>query len=264
MFATVTYFSHLFGKCLINAFPSARAPGRQSNAVLMLLRTGLLLPPILFSMTLLPRSIRAMERLPSEGWPGPNEEMAFVVTGGAWNGDFQPVYNSAGYPYSASVIPLATDPATPSGGTGNCASAPQKSSAEAFGGTGLFIDGIYACCEEGSGPDDSTVWFVCPEGPAAFTDIQTAIDDSLVQDGDIIELCDDTFIGEYNRNLNFGSKVLTLRSASDNPDACVINCEGSEYPEHRMGIIFDGLVQTNIGSIVRGIKIWNGWNHEST
>ncbi len=101
--------------------------------------------------------------IPSTGWPGPNEGIAFVVTGDAWEGNYLPVYWFIGYAYGYSgpdVIQLIPDPtvADPFGGMGNCASPPEKWDA-ALGGMGINTDGTYVeptgviydyvCCVDG-------------------------------------------------------------------------------------------------------------------
>ena len=66
---------------------------------------------------------------------------------------------------------------------------------------------------------------VCPDGSGEFTTIQAAID--VAGDDHIIELCDDTYTGPGNRDLDLLGKALTLRSASGNPEACIIDCQGT-------------------------------------
>ncbi len=100
--------------------------------------------------------------IPSPGWPGPNEGIAFVVTGDAWSGNYLPVYWFRGYAYGGSyaapgVVQLIPDPtvAQPFGGTGNCVSPPEKWDA-LLGGLGINMGGTYvepftcevtgACC----------------------------------------------------------------------------------------------------------------------
>lgn len=85
--------------------------------------------------------------IPSGGWPGPEEGIAFVVTGDPWAGNYVPVYWFIGYAYgygASGVMQLIPDPtvAEPFGGTGNCASPPEKWDA-ALGGMGINTDGTY-------------------------------------------------------------------------------------------------------------------------
>jgi hypothetical protein len=91
--------------------------------------------------------------IPTEFWPGPGQGTAVVVTGTPWSGKFVAVYYFAGYAYSVGIIPLGADPATGFGGTGNCDTPPQSWGVSAFGGMGLFTDGIYVCPGQGGGGD---------------------------------------------------------------------------------------------------------------
>ncbi|MBM3957784.1 MAG: hypothetical protein FJ313_07020, partial [Gemmatimonadetes bacterium] len=106
-----------------------------------------------------PCSPGANLEIPTGNWPGPSEGTAVTTTDTAWSGNFVPVYWFSGYAYYEGVIPLAADPATDFGGTGNCATPPESWAADAFGGMGIFEDGIYACPEgDGEGGDSG------PEG----------------------------------------------------------------------------------------------------
>jgi len=104
---------------------------------------------------------------------------------------------------------------------------------------------------------------VCPPGPPEYdyAVIQEAI--AAAESGDIIELCDSRFVGALNRNLDFQGKELILRSQSNNPQQCVIDCEGSMLTGDRIGITFDTTNYPGITygqSLVRGVQIANGWN----
>lgn len=196
--------------------------------------------------------------IPTQDWPDPGDGTAIVVTGETWRGNFTPVYFFAGYAYSLGVIPLSTDPATDFGGTSNCETQPEAWPADAFGGMGLFCDGTYACPSGGIfggqnfGPEgggggilggrEPEVHYVCPDPQSQpdYTCIQTAID--AAQHGDTLELCcDHDFVGELNRNLVFGGKKLFIRSECDDPERCVIDCQGRDlnWPEARRGFVFD-------------------------
>lgn len=98
--------------------------------------------------------------IPTAGWPGPNEGIAFVVTGEAWEGNFVPVMWFGGYAYGyagAGIIPLGVDPPTAFAGFSNCAAPPEPFAVEpsGWGGMGINMDGIWvgpmtpdpgACC----------------------------------------------------------------------------------------------------------------------
>ncbi len=224
--------------------------------------------------------------IPTAGWPGPNAGTALTTTTTHWSGNFVPVYWFAGYAYQEGVIPLAADPATSFGGTGNCASPPQTWAAGEFGSMGLFRDGAYACPETGldgigsrsedggdhvegddglggGGDDARRIWYVCPDGQPPevdFPTIQQAVDAAAA--GDVIELCDATFTGLQNRNIHFDQKVLTLRSRSGDPAACVIDCDGRHvipsWPQARRGFVFERFDEVTIS----GVTVFDGLAYE--
>jgi len=84
----------------------------------------------------------------------------------------------------------------------------------------------------GAGAD---TYIVRPDGTGNFPTIQAAVDAAL--DGDVIELSDGVFIGPGNRDIDYLGEAVTIRSQSDLPEVCVIDCEGSPADEHR-GFIF--------------------------
>lgn len=92
--------------------------------------------------------------IPTDNWPGPSEGTALTTTDAPWSGDIVSVYYFAGYAYYEGIIPLAADPSTGFGGTGNCMTPAQSWDATSFGGMGMFTDGIYVCPAEGGGGDD--------------------------------------------------------------------------------------------------------------
>ncbi|MBD3236691.1 MAG: hypothetical protein GF330_08305 [Candidatus Eisenbacteria bacterium] len=213
--------------------------------------------------------------IPTESWPGPNEGVAVTTTDTPWSGDLEPVYYFAGYAYYEGLIPLAADPATGFGGTGNCATPPESWAAANFGGMGLFSAGTYVCpgsAEDGGGhepgqgddhaedegpggggsEENATIWYVCPDGSGHFLTIQAALDDAAVHDGDIVELCDWTFTGRGNRDIDFGGKRLTLRSRNGSPESCIIDCQSAEDIR---GFVFDG--DDDPGPTIAGITVRN-------
>ena len=58
-------------------------------------------------------------------------------------------------------------------------------------------------------------------GPKAS--IQAGIDAALA--GDEVTIADGVYIGLGNKNLDFGGRPITLRSASGDPNLCIIDCE---------------------------------------
>jgi hypothetical protein len=82
----------------------------------------------------------------------------------------------------------------------------------------------------GVGTSHAATYVVRPDGTGDYATIQEALDASV--DGDVVELTDGTFTGDGNRDLVFGGEAITLRSQSGNPEACIIDCEGTETEPH--------------------------------
>ncbi len=106
-----------------------------------------------------------------------------------------------------------------------------------------------------SGP---AMYLVCPDGSGDFTDIQTAIEWALP--GDVIELCDATFTGDGNRDIDYGGKAITIRSQSGNPEACVIDCQASDTDQHRGFHFHSG---EGPDSVLEGVKVTGGYVDET-
>jgi hypothetical protein len=86
-----------------------------------------------------------------------------------------------------------------------------------------------------------------------YTNIQAAINDC--NDGWIVEVDDGFWGGTGNRDIDFGGKAITLRSANG-PQNCTINCGGGPTTPHR-GFYFHSGEDAN--SIVEGFTITNGY-----
>ena len=87
-------------------------------------------------------------------------------------------------------------------------------------------------------PSTARIWFVTPDGAGDAPTILAAID-SAASSGDIIELADGVYTGDGNRDLHNMEKMFAIRSASGNPEACILDVQGSAE-DHHWGIIFDG------------------------
>jgi len=75
-------------------------------------------------------------------------------------------------------------------------------------------------------PSLAATWTVNPDGSGDYPTIQAAVDASA--DGDEILLGNGTFgPGAGNRDVDFGGKAISIRSASGNADVCVIDCGGA-------------------------------------
>ena len=84
-------------------------------------------------------------------------------------------------------------------------------------------------------------------GPKAT--IQAGIDATV--DGDTVIVADGTYTGDGNRDLIFGGRAITVRSASRDPALCVIDCE-----DDGRGFYFHNGEGTD--SVVTGFTITNG------
>jgi hypothetical protein len=101
-------------------------------------------------------------------------------------------------------------------------------------------------------PVAAEVYVVSPDGP---TTIQAAIWQCV--DGDVVELLDGIYTGDGNRDLVFDGREITVRSASGDPAACIIDCEGDEF-DHHHGFHLEG--PQTLASIIEGITIRNGYD----
>ena len=97
-------------------------------------------------------------------------------------------------------------------------------------------------------------YVVSPDGTGDFPTIQSAID--AATDGDIIALTDGTFTGDGNRDIDYLGKAITVRSQGGTPEACVIDCEGSETDPH-CGFHFRTGEQAE--SVLKGVTVQDGW-----
>jgi len=90
--------------------------------------------------------------------------------------------------------------------------------------------------------------YVCWDGSGDYLTVQEGID--AARDGDEVVVCDGTYTGPGNKNLDYGGKAITVRSANG-PENCIIDCQNSGR-----GFYFhagDGPT-----SIVSGFTITNG------
>ena len=100
----------------------------------------------------------------------------------------------------------------------------------------------------------ATIHVVKPDGTGDFPTIQAAVDAST--DGAIVELTDGTFAGDGNRDIDYARKAIVIRSQSGNPDACIIDCQGSAPEPHR-GFLFTN--DEGPDSVLEGFTITNGF-----
>ena len=103
---------------------------------------------------------------------------------------------------------------------------------------------------------DTACAIVQPDGSGDFSTIQEAIDAPCIADGDTIWLGDGTFRGDGNRDLDYGGKRIVIRSLSDNPEVCIIDCEGTAIENHR-GFWFHTGEDTT--AILEGVTVTGGY-----
>jgi len=99
----------------------------------------------------------------------------------------------------------------------------------------------------------AATYLLRPDGTGDYPTIQAAI--NAAADGDVIELCDGAYTGAGNRDLDYLGKAIVVRSQSENPDACIIDCQASSSDPHR-GFLFqqgeDGRSRLEGVSIIHG------------
>lgn len=86
--------------------------------------------------------------------------------------------------------------------------------------------------------------------PSEYPTIQAAIDAAV--NSDIVEIADGTYTGVGNRDLDFGGKAITVRSASGDPTLCTIICDGGSR-----GFYFHN--GEGPDSIVQGLTVKDGF-----
>ncbi|MFC1572934.1 hypothetical protein ACFL6M_04970 [Candidatus Eisenbacteria bacterium] len=98
----------------------------------------------------------------------------------------------------------------------------------------------------------AVVYTVRSDGTGDHPTIQAAVD--ACEEGDIVELADGTYVGDGNRDITLIATLATIRSQSGNPEACVIDCGGSEEEPHQ-GIAF----RAGGGLSLEGVMIRGGF-----
>jgi hypothetical protein len=100
----------------------------------------------------------------------------------------------------------------------------------------------------------SRTWHILPDGSGDAPTIQAGIDSAAA--GDTVSLGNGTYTGAGNRDVDFRGKAMTVRSASGDPSACVIDCEATISDMHR-AFLFVNLETAT--SVLEGLTIRNGW-----
>jgi predicted outer membrane repeat protein len=94
-------------------------------------------------------------------------------------------------------------------------------------------------------------WYIKPDGSGDALNIQAGIDSAGI--GDTLSLEDGTYTGEGNYNISFHGKAIVVKSETDDPELCAIDCGGIT---HHRGFIFDSGEVSN--SILQAVTIRNG------
>ena len=90
--------------------------------------------------------------------------------------------------------------------------------------------------------------------PSQYGTIQGAIDSA--SNGDVVVVADGTYAGLGNKNLDFGGRAITVRSANG-PESTTIDCE-----EYGRGFYFHN--GEGATSVVDGFTITNGFIGDTT
>ncbi|MCK4413770.1 MAG: right-handed parallel beta-helix repeat-containing protein [Candidatus Eisenbacteria sp.] len=96
-------------------------------------------------------------------------------------------------------------------------------------------------------------FLVLPDGSGDFPTIQAAVD--AASDGDVVELSNGTFRGSGNRNVVCDRKAITIRSSSDDPEHCSIDCE-ADCSTYRRGFSIQCPASGEV--LLRAITVMNG------
>jgi hypothetical protein len=93
-------------------------------------------------------------------------------------------------------------------------------------------------------------WHITPDGTGDAPTIQAGVDSASA--GDEVVLADGIYTGPGNRDIGIGG-AITVRSESGNPEACVVDCQGSETQPHQGFLVF------RAGARLEGVKVINGY-----
>ncbi|MCK4657889.1 MAG: right-handed parallel beta-helix repeat-containing protein [Phycisphaerae bacterium] len=87
-----------------------------------------------------------------------------------------------------------------------------------------YVCGRFSDCQPNGIPDEceENTITVCWDGSGDYTTIQAGI--NAASNGDEVVVCDGTYTGANNKNLDFGGRAITLRS-ENGPENCIIDCQ---------------------------------------
>jgi hypothetical protein len=104
-----------------------------------------------------------------------------------------------------------------------------------------------------TGTPQARTWRVRPDGTGDVPTIQAGIDSAAP--GDTVLLEGGCYTGAGNRDLDYSGKAIAVRSENCDPDACVIDCQGSEADPHRGFRFVSG---EGAESVLEGVTVSNG------
>ncbi|MFH1312505.1 MAG: hypothetical protein ABIJ00_04690 [Candidatus Eisenbacteria bacterium] len=105
-------------------------------------------------------------------------------------------------------------------------------------------------------PASARTWYVTPDGTGEAPTIRAAVDSAA--SGDTLLLSDGVYTGEGNRDVCVHDKYLDIWSESQDPEACVIDCEGFAGSCFYFDCCYyEKSTLPNPGGLVRGIRIRN-------
>ncbi|MBD3237932.1 MAG: hypothetical protein GF330_14630 [Candidatus Eisenbacteria bacterium] len=108
-------------------------------------------------------------------------------------------------------------------------------------------------------PEDALL--VCESNLYDYQTIQEGID-NVPEEGTVF-LCDGTYTGAGNVDLDFGGKALTLRSLSGDAEACIIDCEDNARAfyfnsSEDTDTVIEGITVTRGSSLINGGAVYCG------
>ncbi len=110
------------------------------------------------------------------------------------------------------------------------------------------------CAVQPGGAVWAATYTVYPDGSGDLPTIQEALE--AAADGDTIELTNGTFTGTGNRDIDGLGRSVTIRSQSDDPELCIIDCQASASDPHRAFDLHSG---EDWDTIIQGIKITHAY-----
>jgi hypothetical protein len=104
----------------------------------------------------------------------------------------------------------------------------------------------------------SKTWYINSLGTGDAPTIQAGIDSAST--GDTLSLADGTYMGDGNRNINLGGKAVTVQSQSGNPNACILDVEGTALSPHWAFQMSSGETASTVlnGMTIRGGYYFSG------